>query len=188
MQASAPWDKATVLHVRRRSRRVTSPISRLCFELSGAVSPPFRTHPPSHRTRRICDRRGCVTGATGLGDTARTIFIIIATTHVVAGTQDRGCGRMRRQPQLHVLSFAGAAVTCDGQIESCHARKRGAGNLHHAVNCRIGLHHVRPGRLSVDMREGRRLVCCASAGIPALNRHIAHPLLATDCCLCPKEA
>lgn len=70
MQASAPWDKATVLHVRRRSRRVTSPISRLCFELSGAVFPPFRTHPPSHRTRRICDRRGCVTGATGLGDTA----------------------------------------------------------------------------------------------------------------------
>ena len=72
---------------------------RLCFEkVSGAVFPPFRTHPPSHRTRRICDRRGCVTGATGLGDTARTIFIIIATTHVVAGTQDRSCGRMRRQP------------------------------------------------------------------------------------------
>lgn len=46
----------------------------------------------------MCDRRGCVTGATGLGDTARTIFIIIATTHVVAGTQDRSCGRMRRQP------------------------------------------------------------------------------------------
>jgi hypothetical protein len=27
--------------------------------------------------------------------------------------------------QLHVLSDAGAAVTCDGQIERCHARKRG---------------------------------------------------------------
>jgi hypothetical protein len=71
---------------------------------------------PSHRTRRICDRCLCVTGATGLGDTARTA----TTTHVSLATQGRSCGRMQRT-QLHVLSDAGAAVTCDGRMENCHA-------------------------------------------------------------------
>ena len=98
MQASATWDKATVLYVRlRRPRRVTRPI---CHSVSKCRAQCF---PRLGRTHLVTGRDEYATAVDALPVlrawvTRREPLIIITTIHVVAGTQDRSCDHMRRQP------------------------------------------------------------------------------------------